>query len=145
MERHDRPNATIHSFLKWYQLDTIEPISAHRHDRQRKMRVYTGVAVPREVLASRNHTVALKSPDERSAETGNEPRIRTVRSRVDYWIGRVVVDVEHRSVSDVDPECSALLSRKPSFLEGKRRIPRCANRHLGRRYHRTAKVDCIRN
>src|SRR5438477_6434107 len=115
MKGHDGPNATIHSFLKWYQLDTIEPISAHRHDRQRQMRVYTCIAVTWEVLTRRNHPVALKSPDESGAETGNEPRILPIRSRVDYRIGRIVVDIEHRSVGNVDSECSALLSRKLSF------------------------------
>ena len=96
------------------------------------MRVYTCVAVPGEVLTRRNHPVALESPDEGSAETGNESRILTVGSRVDYRIGRVVVDIEHRSIGNVDSECSTLLSRKLSFLEGKHGIARCANRHLGR-------------
>src|SRR6266852_3604625 len=109
------------------------------------MRVYTRVAVPWKVLARRNHPVALKPSDKSSAKTSDESRILAIRSRVDYRIGRIVIDIEDRRVSNVDSDCPAFLSSKLPLLEGQRGIPRCANRHLGRRYHSATKVDCIRN
>jgi hypothetical protein len=37
MKRHYGPDAAVYCRLKWYQLDTIKPTSAHRHDRESEM------------------------------------------------------------------------------------------------------------
>ena len=76
---------------------------------------------------------------------GGQSRIFAVRPRVDDRICRIVVDVEHRRIRDVDPESPSFERRQPSLLVSQHRVAGCANRHFRREDHCAAQVDRVRD
>src|SRR5688572_21560289 len=143
MKRHYRANVAFDGTAKWYQFDTIKPVAAHSDDRKRKMRVYAGISMTGKMLCRRDHAVGLETTDEGGTQTRRHVRIFTERAGVDDRVRRVVVDVQHRSVGDVNPECPSLHGRQPALLPCQDCITRCADCHLGRKHHCATQIDGV--
>src|SRR5512143_3720737 len=101
MKRHYRANAAVNGCTKWYQFDTIKPASAHSDDRQRQVRIHSGVAMPRKMFPGRDHSVRLNSTNERRTKPGGQGGIFSIRARVDDRIRRIVVDIQNWRIRDV--------------------------------------------
>jgi hypothetical protein len=99
----------------------------------------------REMLSCRDHAVILDTANERRPHPRRQERILAVRSSVDHRVIRIVVDVQNRSVRDVNSERSSFHRREAALLVSERRVTSCAHRHLGRKHDCPAQIDRIRN
>src|SRR5674476_319360 len=110
MKRHDPRDTRADRSSKWYQLDTIKPVSAHSNDRDIQMRVGVGITMPRKMLAGSDHPVGLHASDEGRTEPSNHHRVLAKRPGVDDRVCRVVVHIQHGSVGDVNAKRSPFQS-----------------------------------
>ena len=93
-----------------------------------------------EVLPCRDHAVILQAVNECDTHPRGELWILSVRARIDDWIVRVVVDVEHRSVGDMNSECAPFQCGETPLLISERGVTSCADGHLGREDDRATEI-----
>jgi len=99
----------------------------------------------REMFPRRDHAVILQAVNECDTHPRRQLRILPVRARIDNWIVRIVVDVEHRGVSDVNPECTTFECGETSLLISESGVSRCANRHLRWEDDGSSEIDGVGN
>jgi hypothetical protein len=104
--------------------------------------VHGRVAVPGKVLDRREQPALTGASDEGGRQLSDQLRVLAVRTDVDHGVGRVVVDVGHRSEGPVQPE-SARLARGHLAAEAGRLLGPCgADRHrVGQRHHPAADAE----
>jgi len=145
MERHYGPYAALYRCLKWYQLDTIKPTSAHCDDRKSQVRIDPGVAVTREMFPGGNHSIRLQAANEGCAESRNLVWVFAIRPCIDDRIGWIVVNVQNRCISDVDSQGAALECRQLPLFEGKSGVACRADGHFRRRENGPSQIDGVGN
>src|SRR5450759_5202644 len=97
------------------------------------------------MLPCRDHAVILQAMNESDTHPRGELRILAIGARIDDGIVRIVVDVEHRRVRDVDSERAPFECGKTSLLISERGVSRCANRHLRWEHDRSSQIDGVGN
>src|SRR5450759_5162580 len=97
------------------------------------------------MLPCRDHAVILQAVDECDTHPRGELRILAVGACIDDWIIRIVVDVEHRRVRNVNSESAPFECGETSLFVSERGVPRCADCHFRREYDRPSQIDGVGN
>src|SRR5215213_8301416 len=94
------------------------------------MRIDGGVAVPRKVFCSCDHTCVLRASSERGGESRDVRRVFSIRAPVDTRVRGVVVDVDYGREDLVYTECACFACGDLALLLRVFRVTRLTDSHV---------------